>query len=796
MKRALKNKKKAVLKNTQSKDASVEQHNAVNPRIYHRVPTKAAMIGLAISMGATSLLVTRQSDRALAAEPVGNQNTTSTIPAADTDQLKLAPTHYWHAKAVSTASQPENPVLIEPTATSQVTGFGGQWQPVRATVPAAVPSTPPSVDKQSISSATTNLQKLTKQEEKEPTFAKNDITAENQTTFTAVSSQSLNTTNTVSSEVKAQLKAQQEYALNRLQEKSDRLRASLLELRSRKVQGLSQIAENTSFVQKVAEENPQVTATSSLTQQSETQTDSSKANLISRLKGKTTAKESTSVTVPTTAVTPTTPVTQPTAVAPTTPVTQPTAVAPTTPVTQPTAVTPTTPVTQPTAVTPTTPVEKSTTIDYRVKPGDTLAAIAKAYGTSISELVKVNRLANPNQLQIAQRLVIPAAKASSTSNSLPAASDSSVANLSNTTKINNNSTNNLAFASKSISLINASLQINNQTTANTKPTSINWVVASNISDTEGIGGDSPIPKTVIETRLAKQQNNTKTKTTNNNQSLRSLQEEIERLRAKYRAQQSGNPVVVEKTNSNSNVAIPIPVPGPAEVAVPTPVSEPKPMAVPIPVPQPLTSRYTNQPVKPNFRANRPKNEPVNPEFQVNRNTKVATPPMDIDTSQSFGIKRGSQVSPELPPLAAVDTYLPKPIEEITPTSTGYIWPAKGVLTSGFGMRWGRMHKGIDIANATGTPIYASANGVVEKAGWNSGGYGNLVDIRHPDGSLTRYAHNSKILVRPGQFVHQGDTIALMGSTGFSTGPHSHFEIHPPGKGAVNPIAFLPQQARL
>jgi murein DD-endopeptidase MepM/ murein hydrolase activator NlpD len=785
LKRALKNKKKAVLKNTQSKDVSVEQHNAVNPRIHHRVPTKAAMIGLAISMGATSLLVTRQSDRALAAEPVGNQNTTSTIPAAaDTDQLKLAPTHYWHAKAVSTTSQPENPVLMEPTATSQVPGFGGQWQPVRATIPVPVPSTPPLVNKYSISSATTNLQKVTKQEEKEPRFAKNDTTAENQTTFTPVSSQSLNTTNTVSSEVKAQLKAQQEYALNRLQEKSDRLRASLLELRSRKVQGLSQITENTSFLQKVAEESPQVTATSSLTQQSEKQTDSSKANLISRLKGKTTAKESTSVTVPTTAVAPTTPVTQSTAVAPTTPVTQSTAVAPTTPVTQPTLAVPAS-------------AENSTTIDYRVKPGDTLAAIARAYGTSISELVKVNRLANPNQLQIAQKLVIPTAKVSSTSNSLPAASDSPVANLSNTTKINNNNSNDLAIASKSISLVNTSLQTNNQTTVNTKQTSINWVVASNTNSTEGIGGDSPIPKAVIETHLAKQQNNIiKTKTTNNNQSLRSLQEEIEKLRAKYRAQQSGNPVVVEKTNNNSNVAIPITVPEPAKVPVPTPVSDPKPMAVPIPVPQPLTSRYTNQPVKPNFRATRPKNEPVNPEFQVNRNTKVATPPMDIDTSQSFGIKRGSQVSPELPPLAAVDTYLPKPIEEITPTSTGYIWPAKGVLTSGFGMRWGRMHKGIDIANGTGTPIYASADGVVEKAGWNSGGYGNLVDIRHPDGSLTRYAHNSKILVRPGQFVHQGDTIALMGSTGFSTGPHSHFEIHPPGKGAVNPIAFLPQQARL
>ena len=82
-------------------------------------------------------------------------------------------------------------------------------------------------------------------------------------------------------------------------------------------------------------------------------------------------------------------------------------------------------------------------------------------------------------------------------------------------------------------------------------------------------------------------------------------------------------------------------------------------------------------------------------------------------------------------------------------------------------------------------------GTIEKAGWNNGGYGNLVEIRHPDGSTTRYAHNSKILVQPGQQVHQGETIALMGTTGHSTGPHSHFEIHPAGKGAVNPIAFLP-----
>jgi YD repeat-containing protein len=158
--------------------------------------------------------------------------------------------------------------------------------------------------------------------------------------------------------------------------------------------------------------------------------------------------------------------------------------------------------------------------------------------------------------------------------------------------------------------------------------------------------------------------------------------------------------------------------------------------------------------------------------------------------------RGTRVSPQvIPPLAAVDQYLPRAIDELTPppssSSLAFAWPAKGTLTSGFGMRWGRPHKGIDIANSTGTPIVASAEGTVEKAGWNNGGYGNLVEIRHPDGSSTRYAHNSKILVQPGQPVHQGETIALMGTSGHSTGPHSHFEIHPSGKGAVNPIAFLP-----
>jgi murein DD-endopeptidase MepM/ murein hydrolase activator NlpD len=104
-----------------------------------------------------------------------------------------------------------------------------------------------------------------------------------------------------------------------------------------------------------------------------------------------------------------------------------------------------------------------------------------------------------------------------------------------------------------------------------------------------------------------------------------------------------------------------------------------------------------------------------------------------------------------------------------------------------------MHKGIDIAAPVGTPILASAPGEIISAGWNSGGYGNLVKIRHADGSVTYYGHNSRILVRTGQMVAQGEQISEMGSTGRSTGPHLHFEVRPDGMGAVNPIAFLPQK---
>jgi len=123
-----------------------------------------------------------------------------------------------------------------------------------------------------------------------------------------------------------------------------------------------------------------------------------------------------------------------------------------------------------------------------------------------------------------------------------------------------------------------------------------------------------------------------------------------------------------------------------------------------------------------------------------------------------------------------------------PSAAGFIWPVDGVVVSGFGMRWGRMHEGIDIAASSGTPIRAAASGTVIHAGW-LGGYGNLVVIDHGNGLATAYAHASSILVGVGQQVAQGETVSLVGSTGHSSGPHLHFEVRINGV-AVDPLLYL------
>jgi murein DD-endopeptidase MepM/ murein hydrolase activator NlpD len=122
------------------------------------------------------------------------------------------------------------------------------------------------------------------------------------------------------------------------------------------------------------------------------------------------------------------------------------------------------------------------------------------------------------------------------------------------------------------------------------------------------------------------------------------------------------------------------------------------------------------------------------------------------------------------------------------SSSGFQWPVCGPVTSEYGPRWGRMHRGIDLGVPIGTPIAASKAGTVILA-TSQGGYGNLVLIDHHDGVVTAYAHLSTFRVSVGDSVSQGQTIALSGNTGNSTGPHLHFETRANGT-AVNPRQYL------
>jgi murein DD-endopeptidase MepM/ murein hydrolase activator NlpD len=125
-----------------------------------------------------------------------------------------------------------------------------------------------------------------------------------------------------------------------------------------------------------------------------------------------------------------------------------------------------------------------------------------------------------------------------------------------------------------------------------------------------------------------------------------------------------------------------------------------------------------------------------------------------------------------------------------------IWPVAGTLRSGVGMRSNpfggssvEFHKGQDISAPTGTPVYATADGVVDVARWVKG-YGNGIYIDHGNGISTRYGHLSRIDVVAGQTVKRGEQLGLVGSTGRSTGPHLHYEVRINGQPA-NPMSYLP-----
>ena len=156
---------------------------------------------------------------------------------------------------------------------------------------------------------------------------------------------------------------------------------------------------------------------------------------------------------------------------------------------------------------------------------------------------------------------------------------------------------------------------------------------------------------------------------------------------------------------------------------------------------------------------------------------------DIDVGMHIFIP-----NPQKPPSSAVDEEIQ--IEDLSPhRSIKMVWPAAGTISSGYGLRQGRMHHGIDITKDNGKDIVAAATGIVTFSGRKKG-YGNLIILNHGNGIKTYYAHNAELYIRKKSKVRQGQLIAKMGATGKVKGPHLHFEIRINGK-SQNPLRFLP-----
>lgn len=145
----------------------------------------------------------------------------------------------------------------------------------------------------------------------------------------------------------------------------------------------------------------------------------------------------------------------------------------------------------------------------------------------------------------------------------------------------------------------------------------------------------------------------------------------------------------------------------------------------------------------------------------------------------------------VPAAASVKTTT---ITTVHPVSRSFnppalLWPLVGAITSGFGWRDNEFHHGLDIAGRVGDYIRAAWSGIVTFSGWGNGIYGNMVKIDHGNGLETVYAHNSRNLVKSGEYVRAGEVIAEVGATGNATGPHLHFEVREKGR-AINPRNFL------
>ncbi|PSB03558.1 peptidoglycan DD-metalloendopeptidase family protein [Merismopedia glauca] len=391
---------------------------------------------------------------------------------------------------------------------------------------------------------------------------------------------------------------------------------------------------------------------------------------------------------------------------------------------------------------------------YQVKSGDTLETIAQSYDTSVTQLAKLNSLDTKASLQTNQGLIVP-----SSDTSVDAQAPEAEKNLtSQPESVVPDSQANNSIPSDSIAEEPNANELQAEIETLKEETEVQTLVAQAIP--EAVPITVPDPDTVATTQPS-------SAIPTDNQSEVATTGAIE-----IPVPKPENYTVVKPTwgsTSSSRLEIQASPNQTRRISTQTQSSTPLPIrqgdslpletgAIEIPVPAPATNFVPNQ----------------------RRGRNLATAPLGTDDYNS-----NIPTSPSQQQLK--DQFL-NPSANVT-----YTWPVNAVVTSGFGKRWGRLHAGIDLAAAIGTPVRAAAPGIVIRSGW-VGGYGNLVEIKHPNGSVTRYGHNSQLIVQVGQEVQQGDVISMSGNTGRSTGPHVHFEIRPDGKQAVNPMPLLPRRA--
>ncbi|NJO76743.1 MAG: LysM peptidoglycan-binding domain-containing protein [Leptolyngbyaceae cyanobacterium RM1_406_9] len=791
MKRAFPQKFKSASCHPLIVDVVVGQARRTLPGVNRRARTSAAMIGLALSMGASSLLLPRQDDGAAAAEP----RTTGSAVVATVEHIVQPGQTLWQiaqrygvsAEAIAASNG------IATDSTLQV----GQTLRV------------PASDGRSSSGVASER------------IAREATAPESIPTLRATSPDSrLNRVEAPDENLDDSLKAEQDIALERLHQQRERLRSSLAELRSEELQNSVSSGEVKPSEGAANSVSPVVAPTLPLATPIEpTLVESAGLSIyqvkpgdtldaIARAYGITRRElaEVNQLTDPdwlqvnqSLAI----PRSEPIALADLVPTSIPTVSSSSSDLPA-TLVQPESATVQPEAQFQPEIASLETPLTvHQVNSGDTLSEIARIYGISRSELANVNQLSNPNMIFVGQELDIPTnsgLEASAEEVAVPGATVSvptvtAPANVLSDQLVSESDTATVTAPTVPTPVLIASSEPSAPLPAvgGTLPSASS---ASELAPSEQVAvapnSASPAEEAIGATEVASAPSGTSLYVQN-------LMTEIRSLRDRYQSEMAG----VEAEQPALVATAPTDTPS-SLTDLPNPSSDINPEFSP--------DRYTeafqaeirrlqeerrNQVVQvPVQSSNSASGQsavvaslPSSESEPQTEEQLVAVAPLGSENYQPLTQPiTGRMVSPDLPPLPGAEAYLP----DGAASFSGYLWPARGVLTSGYGWRWGRMHRGIDIGAPTGTPVVAAAPGVVEFSGWNSGGYGNMVEIRHADGSMTRYAHHSRNLVRAGQEVDQGQQIAEVGSTGYSTGPHLHFEVHLPNQGTVNPIAYLPR----